>query len=84
MITVDTGSNISVVQPDLRSGEGTNGAVHWAQELCVADVQEQFILGLDYLHPNGCQVTLRDQLLTIGKHQIPLKRSSVSTNPRLL
>ena len=51
-----------------------------SQELWVADIQDQCILGLDFLYPNGCQVNLRDQLLTIGEHQIPLKRSSIVTD----
>ena len=50
------------------------------QELWVADIQDQCILGLDFLYPNGCQVDLRDQLLTIGEHQIPLKRPSIITD----
>ena len=37
------------------------------QKLWVADIQDQCILGLEFLYPNGCQVNLRDQLLTIGE-----------------
>jgi len=113
-ITVDTGSNISIVRPDLLSGvnpdliqpvhscirtvTGERAPIHGKgqvelgigplvipQELWVADIQDQCILGLDFLHPNECQVNLRDQLLTIGKHEIPLKRSSsVSTDQACL
>ena len=35
------------------------------QELWIADIQDQCILGLDFLQSNGCQANLCDQLLTI-------------------
>ena len=108
-ITVDTGSNISIVRPDIlkdvssdllqpvhsyiRTVTGEQAPIHGKgqlqlgigplvipQELWVADIQDQCILGLDFLYPNGCQVNLRDQLLTIGEHQIPLKRSCIVTD----
>lgn len=108
-ITLDTGSNISIVRPDIlkdvssdllqpvhsyiRTVTGEQAPIHGKgqlqlgigplvipQELWVADIQDQCILGLDFLYPNGCQVNLRDQLLTIGEHQIPLKRSSIVTD----
>ena len=108
-ITVDTGSNISIVRPDIlkdvdrsllqpvhsyiRTMTGEQAPIHGKaqfqlgigplvlpQELWVADIQDQCILGLDFLYPNGCQVNLRDQLLTIGEHQIPLKRPSIVTD----
>ena len=101
-ITVDTGSNISIVRPDLLSGvnqdlfqpvhsyirtvTGEQAPIHGKgrlelgigplvipQELWVADIQDQCILGLDFLYPSGSQVNLHDQVLSIGEHQIPLK-----------
>ena len=108
-ITVDTGSNISIVRPDLLGGVNEDlfqpvhsyirtvtgeqapirgkgrlelgiGPLVIPQELWVADIQDQCILGLDFLYPNGCQVNLRDHVLSIGEHQIPLRRSPVSTS----
>ena len=35
------------------------------QELWVADIQDQYILGLDFLYPNCCQVNLHDQVLSM-------------------
>ena len=106
---MDTGSNISIVRPDIlkdvdrsllqpvhsyiQTVMGEQAPIHgkaqfqlgigplvFPQELWVADIQDQCILGLDFLYPNGCQVNLRDQLLTIGEHQIPLKRPSIITD----
>ena len=88
-ITVDTGSNISIVRPDvlqgvsqdlicpvnscLRTVTGERAPIHGKgqlqlrigsrvipQELWVADIYDECILGLDFLQVNGCQVNLRD------------------------
>ena len=93
-ITVDTGSNISIVRPDIlkdvdrsvlqpvhryiRTVMGEQAPIHGKaqfqlgigplvvpQELWVADIQDQCILGLEFLYPNGCQVNLRDQCLPL-------------------
>ena len=44
------------------------------QELWVADIQDDCILGLDYLRTNGCQVDLCEQVLVIGEEEIPLQK----------
>ena len=96
---MDTGSNISIVTPDvlqgvsrdvirpvnscLRTVTGERAPIHGKgqlqlrigsrvipQELWVADIYDECILGLDFLQVNGCQVNLRDQALVIGDEEV--------------
>ena len=109
-ITVDTGSNISIVRPDVLSGvnqeliqpvnsclrtvTGERAPIHGKgqlqlgigslvvpQELWVADIHDECILGLDFLQSHDCQVNLKDEALIIGETEVPLKRSSASQEP---
>ena len=109
-MTVDTGSNISIVRPDILRGINHNlihpvssclrtvtgerapihgkGLLHLGigslvvqQELWVADIHDECILGLDFLQSNGCQVNLRDQALVIGDEEFPLRKPSTSPRP---
>ena len=102
-ITVDTGSNISIVRPHVLIGMNQNliepsssclrtvtgerapingkgwlqlgiGSMEVPQELWVADIHDQCILGLDFLQSHGCQVNLKDGALIIGEEKIPLKK----------
>ncbi len=104
---MDTGSNISIVRPDLLQGMSESliqpvnsclrtvtgekapirgrcklqlglGTREITQEMWVADIHDQCILGLDFLQPHSCQVNLRDGALLIGEEEIPLKRSSAT------
>ena len=104
---MDTGSNISIVRPDmlrgvsqelihpvnscLRTVTGERAPIHGKgrlrlrigslevpQELWVADINDECILGLDFLQANGCQVNLRDQALIIGDEEVPLQKSTTS------
>ena len=105
---MDTGSNISIVRPDvlrgvsrdlirpvnscLRTVTGERAPIHGKgqlqlrigsrvipQELWVADIYDECILGLDFLQVNGCQVNLRDQALVIGDEEVPLQKSSTTS-----
>ena len=105
---MDTGSNISIVRPDvlrgvsrdlirpvnscLRTVTGERAPIHGKgqlqlrigsrvipQELWVADIYDECILGLDFLQANGCQVNLRDQALVIGDEEVPLQKSSTTS-----
>ena len=97
-ITVDTGSNISIVRPDvlgpasqkliepvdscLRTVTGEHAPIHGRgqlqlgigslvlpQELWVADIHDECILGLDFLQTHSCQVNLKDGSLIVGKRK---------------
>jgi len=92
---VDTGSNISIVRPDVLCGAsqeliqpvtsclqtvtGEHAPIHGRgqlqlgigsltvpQELWVADIHDECILGLDFLRTHNCQVNLKDGSLIIG------------------
>ena len=106
-ITIDTGSNISIIRPDVLSeqeqthiqpvsqsirtvtGEkapiqgkgdlhvkiGSQEAVH---PMWIADIQDECILGLDYLELHGCMVDLADSVLHINGEEVPLQKTSCS------
>ena len=57
------------------------GSLVVPQELWVADIHDQCILGLDFLKSHGCQVNLKDESLTIGEEEVPLKKSSATPEP---
>ena len=109
-ITVDTGSNISIVRPDILSGvdqdliepvnsclrtvTGERAPIHGKgqlqlgigsllvpQELWVADIHDDCILGLDFLQSHKCLVNLKDGALTIGGEEIPLKKQPATAEP---
>ena len=103
-ITIDTGSNISIIRPDVLSkqeqiriqpvtqslrtvtGEkapiqgrgdlhvriGSQEAVH---PMWIADIQDECILGLDFLELHGCMVDLRDSVLHISGEEVPLQKT---------
>ena len=107
---MDTGSNISIVRPDVLSGvsqeliqpvssclrtvTGERAPIHGKgqlqlgigsliipQELWVADIHDECILGLDFLQSHGCQVNLRDGALILRGEEVPLKRSPAAPEP---
>ena len=107
---MDTGSNISIVRPDVLRGLGEGllqpvrsclrtvtgerapihgkgrlelgiGTMKLSQDMWVADISDECILGLDFLEPNRCQVNLKDGALIIGEEEIPLERSNMTTEP---
>ena len=107
---MDTGSNISIVRPDvlggasqkliepvdscLRTVTGEHAPIHGRgqlqlgigslvlpQELWVADIHDEWILGLDFLQAHSCQVNLKDGSLVIGEEEIPLRKSKASKEP---
>ena len=103
-ITIDTGSNISIIRPDVLSkqeqiciqpvtqslrtvtGEkapiqgrgdlhvriGSQEAVH---PMWIADIQDECILGLDFLELHGCMVDLGDSVLHISGEEVPLQKT---------
>ena len=111
-LTIDTGSNISIIRPDVLSGQeqkriqpvsqsictvtgekapiqgkgdfhvriGTQEAVH---PMWVADIQDECILGLDFLELHGCMVDLGDNVLHIGGEVIPLQKKGSCSLARL-
>ena len=115
-ITIDTGSNISIVRPDvlpeseiqpinqcirtvtgekapirgkgnLRLRIGSTEIVHpiriGSTEIVhptwIADIQDECILGLDFLEPHECLVNLRNGTLQVGEEEIPLQKPAVVT-----
>ena len=107
---MDTGSNISIVRPDilgrvdqdliepvnscLRTVTGERAPIHGKgqlqlgigsllvpQELWVADIHDDCILGLDFLQSHNCLVNLKDRALTIGGEEIPLRKQPATTEP---
>jgi hypothetical protein len=103
---VDTGSNISIVRPDVLSGSnqeliqpvnsclrtvtGERAPIHgkgslqlgigslvMPQELWVADIHDQCILGLDFLKAHGCQVNLQ-------REQTPLRIMNLSSQQQVI
>ena len=107
---MDTGSNISIVRPDILSGAsrelvrpvnsclrtvtGEQAPIHGRgqlqlgigslvvpQELWVADIHDECILGLDFLQAHGCQVNLKEGSLIIGEEEVPLKKSKATMEP---
>jgi len=52
------------------------------QDMWVADISDECILGLDFLESHGCQVNLKDGALIIGgEEKIPLERSNMAMEP---
>ncbi len=104
-LTIDTGSNISVVRPDMLQGQDPRsiqpvssclrtvtgetapirgkgkvklkiGSAEMTQDIWIADIQDECILGLDFLEPQGCMVNLREGTLLIGEEEITLEKSA--------
>ena len=103
-LTVDTGSNISIVHPEvlqrstnhvtiqpvgsqLRTVTGetapilgrttvhlTVGTFQTKQEMWVAKIADECILGLDFLQQHDCQVDLKEGVLHIGDEEVPLQQ----------
>ena len=51
------------------------------QELWVADIHDDCILGLDFLQSHKCLVNLKDGALTTGGEEIPLKNNQLLQSP---
>ncbi|XP_028418335.1 uncharacterized protein LOC114543636 [Dendronephthya gigantea] len=111
---IDTGSNITIVRPDilrkiskektveikpvescLRTviGDTTavrgRGCIHiqigdlkTAQEVWIAEIENECILGLDFLGPNGCIVNVADRCLRVGIQEIQLQPLVNKEQPR--
>ena len=60
---------------------GINGSPLVPQELWVADIHDDSILGLDFLQSHNCLVNLKDGSLTIGGEEIPLKKLPPAAEP---
>ena len=107
-ITIDTGSNISIVRPDvlpekkqseiqpvnqcIRTVTGEKapirgksnfrlriGSTEIVHTTWIADIQDECILGLDFLEPHECLVNLRNGTLQMGEEEIPLQKPAVVT-----
>ena len=50
------------------------GSLLVSQELWIVDIQDECILGLDFLQSHNCLVDLKSGALTIGEEDIPLKK----------
>jgi len=102
--TIDTGSNISIIRPDilpeqqqqtiqpvsqsfrtvtgdkapiLGKGDlhvriGSQEAVH---PMWIADIEDECILGLDFLELHSCRLDLRDSVLYLNGDEIPLLKT---------
>jgi len=57
------------------------GSLTVPQELWVADIRDECILGLDFLQTHNCQVNLKDGSLIIGEEEIPLRKSQATVEP---
>ena len=103
---MDTGSNISIIHPDLLKGKSQIlqpvdsclktvtgektpirgkaelkieiGCQTFPHEIWVADIQDECILGLDFLALHECLVNLREDVLYIGDEEVPLVKSRSS------
>ena len=102
-LTIDTGSNISIIRPDvlskqkqtliqpvsqsIRTVTGEKVPIQGKGDLCVkigsqegvhpmwvADIQDECILGLDFLELHGCMVDFGDNVLHISGEEIPLQK----------
>ena len=118
-ITIDTGSNISIVRPDvlpekkqseiqpinqcIRTVTGEKapirgkgnlrlrigsveivhpiriGSTEIVHPTWIADIQDECILGLDFLEPHECLVNLRNGTLQVGEEEIPMQKPAVVT-----
>ena len=56
---------------DLRLKIGSQEAVH---PMWIADIQDECILGLDFLELHGCMVDFGDSVLHISGNEIPLQK----------
>ena len=101
--TVDTGSDISIVHPDVVQDHKVDtlqpvtpcfktvmgqkaptkgrcnlivkiGSTDISHPMWVAEIQDPYILGTDFLGPLGCVVNLKDSVLSIGDEEVPLQR----------
>ncbi len=107
---MDTGSNISIVRPDviqqapgkvkpvnsrLRTVTGETapllgkaevqlkiGSSTLTREMWVAAIQDECILGLDFLEPLGCLVDLKEGILQIGAEEVALQKPTDSAVPK--
>ncbi len=52
------------------------GSAKMRQEIRLADIKNERILGLDILQPDVCQVSLRVGALVIGEEESPLSSAS--------
>ena len=50
-------------------------------DVWIADIENECILGLDFLAPNNCVVDVRESCLRIGAEEIRLKRVAASKKP---
>ena len=50
------------------------GSTEVMQQMWVANIHDQCILGLDFLAPRGCLANLKDNSLWIGGEEVPLQR----------
>ena len=48
-----------------------------SQQLWVADIHDECILGLDFLQSHGCLVNPKDSVLMVGREGIPLRKFSM-------
>ena len=103
MITVDTGSTISIVRSDVLPKEKQQelqpapgllktvtgekipfrgrgemtvsiGSTQSRQWMWVADIQDECILGMDFLKSHHCLIDFQDDSLQIDDEEIPLQR----------
>ncbi len=58
------------------------GSMEVMQEVFVADIQDQCILGVDFLEHHSCIVNLRDSTLLVGAEEIPLGKPTDSQDRR--
>ena len=105
-ITIDTGSNISIVRSDLvkkdtclehcwmRTVTGEKvpvlgremlqlsiGALQVQQEMWIADITDDCILGTDFLDPRGCVVDFKHGKLLVGSEEVPFVKSCSPPEP---
>ena len=57
------------------------GSLVLPQELWVADIHDECILGLDFLQTHSCQVNLKDGSLIVGEEENPLNKLKASKEP---
>ena len=56
----------------------TVGSFQAKQEMWVADIADECILGLDFLQQHDCRVDLKEGVLHIGTEQVPLQQPRVT------
>ena len=85
MLSAQSASTLRPVQSFLKTVTGerapirgrttlqfTIGSQRISQEVWVADIVDECLLGLDFLAIQECQVDLKDNILYIGGEEIPL------------